>query len=47
MAHLTEQHTVLVIVNKIIPDRTSMRIVAGDTTHLPATSLFRRVGLTR
>lgn len=46
MAHLTELHSVFRIVDKEIPDGPPMGVVAGDTTHLPAAPLFRRVRLT-
>lgn len=46
MAHLAKLHAITGIVNKEIPYRAAMGAVAGDTAHLPATPLFRRVRLT-
>lgn len=45
MAHLTEQHAVFRIVDKVVSDVTTMGIVAGNTTHLAATSLLERIRL--
>lgn len=45
MAHLTEYHTILRIVNKEIPYAPPMGVMAGDAAHLPAAPLFGRVRL--
>ena len=40
MTHLTQVHTVIGVIGKVVANISAMRIMAGYTAHLPAAPLF-------